>query len=319
MSKQIIPVVFATDTNYVPYCGVAISSLIQNSNPDNMYEVYVLYDSMERINVIRLENLSVEHVRVRCVCVHENIAELKVTEYNHLTIASAYRLVISEILPQYERVLYLDSDIVIIADVAEMYNIDIGNNILGAIKGHYKNDENHFMYRHIIDVLEIEPTAFFNAGILIINNKEFVNQKVKEKCFKLLSTRKDLIFMDQCALNIACDGRVFYLPEKWNYEWLMLFEDSEDIEIMDNPAIIHYDGIEKPWNYPNMLLADVFWKYADESGYKEEIKRIKEHNMREKKNAGSEGISILINRAKNIISDEITMAKLSLKGVKIRL
>ncbi len=272
MNRQVIPVVFATDNNYVPYCGVAISSLIANATSENLYEVYVLYDSISKVNILRLEMMSVKNVHIHCICIHDAISKLKVVEYNHLTIASAYRLVIPDVLPQYEKIIYLDSDIVVNDDVAKLFNINIGENIIGAVKGFYICEEEHFMYKHITEVLKIDKEAFFNAGILILNNVAFRENNVKEKCFELLSNRTDLIFMDQCALNIVCEGKVYFVPERWNYEWLVLFSANDvDAVVMENPAIIHYDGIEKPWNYPNMILSEIFWKYARQTIFYEEI------------------------------------------------
>ena len=279
MDKQIIPVVFATDENYVPYCGVAISSLIKNTSKSNKYEVSVLFDSLSSLSVYRLERLSTDNVSVSCLCIHEYIANLKALEYNHLTIASAYRLVIPDVFPQYTKIIYLDSDIVVNADVAELYNTDIGTNILGAVRGYYKRDETDFMYNHITKTLGINENSFFNAGILIVNTKEFKQNNVAQRCFDLLSERKDLYFMDQCALNIVCESKVHMLPNRWNHEWLYLFavnnpklpRNREEFETCASPAIIHYDGVEKPWDYPQQFLADYFWSYARQTPFYEEI------------------------------------------------
>ncbi|GHU41386.1 hypothetical protein FACS1894111_03600 [Clostridia bacterium] len=279
MNKQIIPVVFATDENYVPYCGVAISSLIKNASRSNTYEVFVFFDKLSGLSIYKLERLSTDHVKVVCCCIHEQITNLKVSEYNHLTIASAYRLVIPNVLPQFEKVLYLDSDIVVNADVADLYNIDIGTNILGAVRGYNDDDKNVWGYNHITKTLGINRDSFFNAGILIINTKEFINNSVAQKCFSLLSNRQDLYFMDQCALNIVCEGKVHFLPHKWNHEWLYLFSANnsllpnsrEEFEACANPAIIHYDGVEKPWDYPEQCLSDYFWSYARQTVFYEEI------------------------------------------------
>lgn len=272
MDNKVIPVVFATDDNYVPYCGVAITSLIANTNRDKNYVVYIMYDKLSSMSIYRLESLTCSNVKVKCINIHSYIQNLKVVEYNHLTIASAYRLIIPELFTQYDKIIYLDSDIVVNRDIAEMYDIEIKDNILGACHGYYREDDDMWMCNHITKTLGISLESFFNAGILIINCKQFIQNRVKEKCFDLLSTRKDLIFMDQCALNIVCKGKVKMICSCWNYEWMFLFSNNdEEIQLMDNPAIIHYDGISKPWDRPNMVLANVFWKYARSSDFYEEI------------------------------------------------
>ena len=135
------------------------------------------------------------------------------------------------------------------------------------------NEKDDFLYKHITETLKIDEKNFFNAGILVINNVCFVKEGVKDKCFKLLSTRKDLYFMDQCALNIICEGKVYYLDEKWNYESLRLYfvNKPEKLRIMENPAIVHYDGSIKPWNDVDMPLGEYFWKYARNSRFYETL------------------------------------------------
>lgn len=272
MNKPVIPVVFATDENYVPYCGVAISSLIQNACCNNLYKIYVFYDNLSDASRRRLEQQSTDYAHVRCICIHDYISELQVQEYNHLTIASAYRLIIPEVLSQYEKILYLDSDIVVDADITELYNTDIGDNTLGAVHGYFKKDDSEFMYKHITQTLGIAVDNFFNAGILLMNRKALNDNKVTEKCFSLLAKRTDLYFMDQCAMNIVCEGKVFFLPEKWNFEWQYLFSAEEHgSKAMDHLGIIHYDGIEKPWDYPGQVFAEKFWSYARKTIFYEEI------------------------------------------------
>jgi lipopolysaccharide biosynthesis glycosyltransferase len=254
----------------VPYCGVAVSSLIQNTNVNNLYEVYVLYDELKNTNIRRLEGLSVNHVTVRCVCIHEYVVNLKVTEYNHLTVASAYRLVIPDALPQYDKIIYLDSDIAVNADIAEMYNFDIGNNVLGAVKGLY--DEDDIFSEYMSGTLHVSKDTFFNAGILIINCAEFRKKNIKEKCFALLTERTDLLYMDQDALNIICQGNVYFLPKEWNYECVFLFNNNTcNDDVMSDSAIVHYDGIDKPWNHPERPLSEQFWSYARKTIFYEEI------------------------------------------------
>ena len=203
---------------------------------DNTYEIFVFYYEISKSGIYRLESMSTHNVSVRCICISEFVKNLKAVEYNHLTIASAYRLIIPDVLPQYDKVLYMDSDIVINEDVSELYRIDIGDNILGAVRGYYKIDDGNFMYRHITEDLQIGINHFFNAGILIINIGSFKAHKIKEQCFSLLSARKDLYFMDQCAMNIVCEGKVFFFPLKWNFEWQFLFasqKSSLDQEMYD--------------------------------------------------------------------------------------
>jgi len=282
MERQIIPIVLATDENFVPYCGVAISSLIMNANPDFCYEIFILYERLTCKSIYRLEQLSNDYIKVTCCCIEKYFYCIEkyfnnkhIIEHRHLSIATTFRLLIPDIFPHYEKIIYLDSDIIVNADIAQLYNIDIGNSILGAVQGYYKRDSTNFVYNHLKETLGINIENFFNAGVLIINIEEFNLNTVAEKCYSLLEERNDLYFMDQCTLNIVCEGRVHFLPKKWNFEWLYLLE-ADDSSLMcsgdiSNPAIIHYIGAEKPWDYPEYILSDYFWKYARQTIFYEEI------------------------------------------------
>lgn len=280
MEKQTIPIVFATDEHYAAYCGVAIFSLIENAHSDYLYKIYVFYDKISPENRWKLESLSTDYAQVRCICVHDEVAGLCAASYNHLTVASAYRLVISKVLSSYDKVIYLDADIVVNDDVAKLYQIDIGDSILGAVRGYYRKEENDFFRQYIINTLKIKEDNFFNAGILLVNNRECIKKKITERCFSILSQRTDLAYYDQCALNIVCEGNVFFLPPTWNYEWTFLFPLTErTLSLHEKRAelagghlsIIHYDGAEKPWDMPGQILAGEFWKYARKSSFYEEI------------------------------------------------
>lgn len=274
-----IPIVFATDENYVPYCAVAIHSLICNMNKVNRCEIYVLFDSLTRKSINTLHSLSTDEAYVRCICVHERMNALRISEHVHLTVAATYRILIPEIFGKYDRVIYLDSDIIVRSDIADLYGIELNGNILGAVEGKYKRQDTVWMHQHLEKTLGIEKDRFFNSGVLLIDTKVFIEEQIKERAFDILTKRDDLTFMDQDALNIVCENRIKYIDEYWNYECGAFETDSEyisdnhDAQIVGDikAGIIHFDGTYKPWNYPDLMFADIFWEYARKTVYYEEI------------------------------------------------
>jgi len=284
--KQIIPVIFATDDNYVPYCGVAITSLIENSNKEINYQIYILYDTLSKINIQRLISLSSCNVTISCVSISEYVKNINVTERNHITVASTYRLLIPKIFPHLKKVVYLDSDLIINADIFELYNIDIDKYPIAAVCCADVCDVSEWMNNYITKTLGVEKSNFFNAGVLIINIKKFNAGDIGNKCFDILNSRSDLYFMDQCALNIVCEGNVLYLNEKWNYEtqWHEQDTDNHYIETDNNnlPYIIHYSGYDKPWIYPENYLSNLFWRYARKTSFYESILYLSTENRLKK-------------------------------------
>lgn len=270
MKEKVVPVVFSTDDKYAPYCGVAITSLIANASKENVYKLFIFYDQLSMSNQLRIKQLATENVFIQFINIHDYVSETKILTHVHLTVATVYRLIIPYVLPEYDKVIYLDSDIVINSDVAQLYDFELGENILGAAKGFVEDTE--FMQKHLTKTLGIDVNNFFNAGVLIINCNKYKAEEIKAKCFKLLSERTDLIFMDQCALNITCEGKVSWIPKEWNFEWSVLDEnDISEADIGEVPAVIHYAGTWKPWDYPHRFMAEYFWKYAKQTLYYEEI------------------------------------------------
>lgn len=261
-----IPIVFSTDNTFVPYCGVAIYSLIKNASIDNTYEIFVLYNRLSKSSVERLESLSTSNALVKCVCINELTKDLVVTEVGHIKSASAYRIFIPELFRKYKEVIYLDSDVIVCDDISELYSTDISGYALGAVHALIPDNDKYYE-----KVLHIEKDDYFNAGVLLINIDDFLDNQISEKAVELLKSRSDFKFMDQCALNISCQNKVRFIDKKWNFEWMYLFGKYDESYEINNPSIIHYDSVEKPWSNIGEKWADVFWKYARETIFYEEI------------------------------------------------
>ena len=268
---EIVYIAMATDERYVPYCGVAIESIICNANQDRQYRVFVLHDGLSPNRTYDLDSMSVTNVSIKCLDIHDEAKRLDVKEFNHVTIASAYRLLVPRLLPDCKKVLWIDVDAVARYDVSKLYDVNITDKILGVIQGYVASD-NGFMINHLNKTLGISSEEFFNAGVLVINCERFRDEGLEKKCFDLLSKRPDYIFTDQDVLNVTCKGKVKYLDNKWNYEWSFLFCKADNDREIDNDAyIIHYAGTIKPWHRPEAPLAQCFWHYARQTRFYEEI------------------------------------------------
>ena len=275
-----IPIFFATDENYVPYCGVAVYSLIEHASKNNKYNIYILFDRLSCMSIYRLEQFSTENVKVLCVCIHDGMKKYRLQEHLHISVAATYRLLIADLHPELDKALYLDSDIVINSDIAELYEINIADYYLGAVKGKISCQAAESMRSYIKTTLKIDETHFFNSGVLLINMAKFRERRIKEKCFGLLAERDDLLMMDQDVLNIVCEDKVKFLPEEWNVECVSVPDysceyvttsTSTTIKYTNRIGIIHFDGPVKPWDKPSIPLAECFWEYARKSVFYEEI------------------------------------------------
>ena len=270
--KHIYPVVFALDDNYVPYLAVSIQSLIDNGSKDNFYKIYAFHTGLseEHINmfsVYNTDNSSVEFVNVKPqmdrirdeVCIRDNYTE---TIY--------FRLFIPELLPEYKRVLYLDSDISLVSDVAELFNIDMGDNVVAAARDEAVAAVDIFS-EYTIKYLGIKGTDYFNSGVLLIDNENYNKLGIKERSDKMISKFAFEVAPDQDFLNVLLYGKVQFFDKRWNRMPMPdpNFDDS-------NLKLIHYNLNFKPWRFSDILYGEYFWKYAEKTPFYDVILHAKD-------------------------------------------
>lgn len=214
--KTCVPIVFATNDKYGPFCGVTIQSLKEHVDSVIFYDIYVFHLEIGQELIFMLEQMREENISVRCVNVIEELkAHSETIRGNgHLSIDTYLRLLIPEILGFYEKVVYLDSDIVLEEDIFKLFSIDIQTLLLGVVRDQIGRLVVNHLERYFV------PTAntYFNAGILLFNNKEWKQQKVLDACFEYIrkTPASILTFCDQDVLNKVCNQKVQYLEDRWN-------------------------------------------------------------------------------------------------------
>ena len=163
--KQIIPIVFASNENYAPYMSVAIRSIIEHKSPDKEYRVYVLHSGLRKETLALLQKMTVEGLCVQAVDMTERVKDCPLYVCSYFTEEMYYRIWIPEIFKEYEKVLYLDCDVLAQADVAEMFMKDMEGNYIGAC-----SDVHTFeMQSYIRDKLRCPEEGYFNSGVLMFN------------------------------------------------------------------------------------------------------------------------------------------------------
>ena len=133
MNKE-IPIFFSTDDNYIQFLDIAIKSLIENASKEYKYRIIVLNTGLNEDNVSKVMQNEKEGFKIDFIDISEELEKIKSRLKNvyHFSVVTYYRIFISSLFPQYDKVLYLDCDLVVLGDVSELYHIDLGDNILGA-------------------------------------------------------------------------------------------------------------------------------------------------------------------------------------------
>lgn len=285
--ERVVPICFNCDKNYVPYLKVALYSLLCNCDTSCYYDILILHkdigqEGQDSICTL-LENRN--RVRIRFVDI-TSIEDKIVTEMNsYYLIATNYRLFLfSDLFLQYDKVLYLDCDIIVRGDVSELYYSELNGNMIGAVKGVifrymaysksaiFVNNVPYNVVNYVEKYLGVKHIEdYFNTGVMLIDLKK-CREKISFEELLFVLHQKVYCYHDQDVLNILMDGSVEPFDCKWNYtndiEYQLTLGNEmgrklyKDLKRKDF-KIIHYISRNKPWN-KSVPLDGYYKKYANE-------------------------------------------------------
>lgn len=285
-NRPVIPVVFASDNNYVPMVTTTIYSMLRNASDAYRYDIVVLHEGIEWENQERMKAFfgQFENAGLQFCDVSRFVDQYELTTNNpHISNETYYRFLIQELLPYYSKVLYLDSDLIVKGDVAELFSVDLGDNLLAAVRdvdycGNL-NMKDGIRMRYTKEVLGMrQPYDYFQAGVLVLNTKAMRKLHPMEKWLEFASDDR-YIYNDQDILNAHCQGRVKYLDYDWNvmtdcfgrignvfsFAPCAIFDAFNDSR--NHEKIVHYAGAQKPWKMMGCDRFDLYWEYAKDTPF----------------------------------------------------
>ncbi len=249
--KKEIPIFFAVDDAYIPFLSVTIKSLIEKANKTDLYNLRILYTNITEENKKEIMKYQNENIIIEFVNVSECLKKLegKLLIRDYYSNATYYRILIPNLYSEYEKVLYLDSDIVILDDIAKLYNVNVSNYLIGAVSEHWFENYSEFKSygKKVIGLSNYKK--YINAGVMLMNLQKLRDIQFEDKFLHLLETVKYRFAQDQDYFNRICKGNIKYLKEYWNASGY-LYKKS-------NPKIIHYTFF-KPWYLKICLIINIF-------------------------------------------------------------
>ena len=287
-SKNNVAIAVAANDYFIPYCATFLKSVAEHSDSQKNYDVILLSQDVSEVNVKKLKTLLSpwENISLRVIDPSVLIDQYTFHIRGHFSKETYYRLVLPELLPNYDKVLYLDSDMIALDDVAKIYDENIDGYLLAAchdadtagLYNGYEKDKKEYTDK----VLKLkEPYQYFQAGVLLLNLKEFRKRYTTKEILDF-AVSEDWQLLDQDILNKLCENSVKYIDMSWNVmvdfggvrinqiialapRWL----NEMYHEARKNPRIIHYAGPQKPWFEPEMDLGIQFWEYARNTSFYE--------------------------------------------------
>ena len=272
--KNVIPVVFCFNDNYMLGAYITIFSMLENANKSTKYEIYIIYSELSKENMEKLNAFKdIYNIKINYINVGNDFNNAHTIHY--ISKETYYRLLIPWLIKDIDKILYLDCDLIIDGDLQDLYNLDIQDSLIaGSIATSFILTVEK-VYPNFFDNLGVNKLQYINAGILIINSKKFREMNLLD--LLLNESKKEYHFSDQDILNIVCKNKKYIFNPKYNnccYS-LNFFDNkySDFIDINDfkdyyfDPIIFHYVGEHKPWDYyyPNSEAHNLWWKYYKKS------------------------------------------------------
>lgn len=281
--------VLSSNDYYVPYLSTLLESIRINTTSSKNYDIIILTRDISPHNrEILCEQMSNnKNISVRFTDVSESMRPYdNLYTRGHFRIETYYRFLIPEILSDYSKVLYLDSDMIVTRDIADLYSEDIEDYVAGVCRdadtaGLYNGFEPG-KKDYIDNMLKIkDPYKYFQAGTILFNldrmRKEFTSKAMLD-----FATSYNWELLDQDVLNYFFQNKVKFIDMGWNVmmDWRYIRKDQiialapdelyrEYLDAREKRYIIHYAGPDKPWDDPESDFATYFWKYARETPYYE--------------------------------------------------
>ena len=291
---SIVNIVISSDDNYVAYMSVCLYSLMKNSNINKQYQIFILDGGISISHKEKILYMMEEfkNFKITFIVMEEYLKDIPPDIFyktKYFPIAAYYRFFLPEIFLHLNKLIYLDCDMVVLKDIAELYEKSPENNYLLAVRDQEilimckdnRHEKNNYFYK----TLGLKNHKnYFNSGVMLLNLQKMRRDNILSKLLERLVEIKTPMFVDQCVLNSVCEGHVGFLEQNWNFMWNSKITNLDYMKIIDepynkeyenasqNPYIIHFNGsIQRPWINPSYEKAEYFWQYARMTPFYEEI------------------------------------------------
>ena len=270
-------VIYASDENFVPIMMTSILSLLVNNTMEEV-SIYIIDNGINDKSFMAIENMCNQYkaniIRIEANNIFSEIDGDLHQERGSLSTFS--RLFVASLLPEnVERILYLDCDTVVCDSLKDLWETELSGKCVGVVKDAFSN-------WHKKNISCPKNESMFNAGVLLIDLRQWRLHHIEEKLKKILTANDGkLPYADQGALNCVLRGNVHYLHPQYNAMTLLFDLSYDEIlsyrrvknyysrqeinKAISTPKIIHYVTIfssVRPWfNNSDCKNLDKFDEY----------------------------------------------------------
>jgi lipopolysaccharide biosynthesis glycosyltransferase len=276
-------IAFCVDKRNLPQLAVVIDSILEHLGPGDPLTFHIVYDGEPDRSVARFAGRSAGRHRIRIVQAQHPFGVLPM--FDHVTAAALLRLQLGKLLPDTDRVLYLDADMLVLRDLRPLLATELGNSAAAAVVDYGLHAATHHERqlgaddhrRHVREVLGWDPDAYtyVNAGLLLLDLATLRRENFDERATQLvLDDPGRFRWRDQDAVNLLLAGRIRLMDPRWNA--LVWHLEREERRHFAHPAervvaalqrrdpwILHLTGSYKPWlRLVDLPAYRLWWRQA---------------------------------------------------------
>lgn len=258
--KSPISVAFCFDHNMWMLAGVAIASLLRNAGA-RPYNIYcVVPADLPDAYRDELSRMVADMHKISSITFLNANSDFDSSVTHQYTVGIYYRFMLVKLLPHVDKIIYMDADTTACTDLSELFDMDMGKNLIAGVRDADQGRP-----------WPTQPNGYINSGVLMMNLGEIRRSKMYDTWIKM-SQMDCFAYPDQDILNKTCDGRIMYLPLKYNYMCgaggrfapavaAGIYSAPEVATADKAPAIIHYI-LKQPWLGRANKMGRVWWFYA---------------------------------------------------------
>lgn len=271
-------VVFICDDNYVMPTMVSIQSLYDavKENIDNQYIVHICSLNLSDQNVKKIKKQHFPGFEIELNLLNSDLYFDKMKRINqnsHVTPTALLKFELANIYSDLDEILYLDSDLIIKKDIADIFAYDLDNYYVAAVFEFWKYLVQHYEYTG----KEFDG-FYFNSGVMRLNLRKFREEHIPEKLWRIKLTgfndrnSKKFRLMDQDVFNETCADKCLHLPIKFNCDAKFTVSSPLNLlnkvyqtsyascqQLYEDAIVIHYIGKdEKPWIYSGTVRQELW-------------------------------------------------------------
>lgn len=234
------------DKNYIKYVGITLTSIVMNF-PDGKLNFHIFVDDINEIDLEKLQQTADKYkININIYFINLNIIDKFSTDMAgnaHISVAAYFRFIAFGALQDIcDKILYLDSDILVKGDIRSFWDTDLENKIAIVIEDAHGKEQ----------VNRVHVKRYFNSGVMFVNINKWNENSYSELCIRK-ATETVWRFLDQDVLNIVLDNKFVCLPNKYNFQYSLsrLIDNSDKLkveELPDEVRIVHFIGASKPWH-----------------------------------------------------------------------